>query len=222
MDPAALTQFINQVSPLLITVVVPMIVLALKKALPNVPTFLLPIAAPFLGALGDLVVNTVSGWSPAGGSVAMAAVAGALGVFLRETFDQSRKALAAHAASKPDSPGGTNALLLLPVLALLAMLLACASPPKVPQTADEAIREARVLLTAGYKQVADNLSAGVMTSTEGQSAINKLDDFRDKVGEAERLKRQGDLLSAKNKADLVNRLLTELHRTLAEKARGSS
>jgi len=88
----SLANLINQLSPLVITVSVPLIIIAIKKALPNIPTVLLPIAAPFVGILGDFLVTVVTGWAPAGGMV-VAAAAGALGVFLREVVDQTKKAI---------------------------------------------------------------------------------------------------------------------------------
>lgn len=77
---------------LLISFVVPALIAAVKTLVPWVPKAVLPILAPLAGAAVELVGYLVGMWpsDPLRG-----AVFGALGVFIREVYDQLRKALAA-------------------------------------------------------------------------------------------------------------------------------
>jgi hypothetical protein len=75
---------------MLLPVLVPVLIAGAKYLVPLMPGWWLPILAPLLGAgldiLGYYTAGTISNplWS---------AVAGALGVFVRELYDQSKKRL---------------------------------------------------------------------------------------------------------------------------------
>ena len=76
---------------LLIPIVVPLVLAGLKRLAPSLPSLLLPVLAPFLGALSaGLTVVTDLGTG---------AVLGAAGVGVREVVDQSRKAITKPAAT---------------------------------------------------------------------------------------------------------------------------
>lgn len=90
MDIAAL---INDIGLPLIAAVVPVIVAAFKKLLPKVPTFLLPLLAPLLGAAGDFLLSLLAGVPATGWKGALAGLAG---VGVREIVDQTKKALPAN------------------------------------------------------------------------------------------------------------------------------
>lgn len=87
MDIAAL---INDIGLPLIAALVPVIVAAFKTLLPKVPTFLLPLLAPILGAAGDLLLGLLAGVPATGWKGALAGLAG---VGVREIVDQTKKAL---------------------------------------------------------------------------------------------------------------------------------
>lgn len=75
----------------LIPLLVPIVVAIGKSLLPKVPTWVLPILAPALGALIDYIGSLATG---ADASPVVAAALGASGVGLREIVDQLRKRLA--------------------------------------------------------------------------------------------------------------------------------
>lgn len=87
-----IVQFLNQLSPLLVTIFAPIVVALIKARYAKIPTWMLPLSAPIIGVAGDALVTWVTGLSLTGGPVE-AAFAGALGVFVREVVDQSKKAL---------------------------------------------------------------------------------------------------------------------------------
>jgi MFS superfamily sulfate permease-like transporter len=60
------------------------VVAAVKKVSPRVPKVFLPAIAPVVGVAVSLVTDSLS--------VADGAVLGALGVFVREVYDQAKKA----------------------------------------------------------------------------------------------------------------------------------
>jgi hypothetical protein len=93
MDIAAI---INDIGLPLIAVIVPLIVAAFKKVVPDIPSFLLPVIAPVLGAGGGLLLAWLAS-VPGGGW--KGAAAGLAGVGVRELVDQLKKAL--PAASPP-------------------------------------------------------------------------------------------------------------------------
>jgi hypothetical protein len=87
---------IEQMSPGIIAVAVPLIIAGLKKLYESIPPWLIPIIAPALGVLGDAIVGLASGLSLGHGPIG-AAIAGLAGVGAREIVDQLRKRSAANA-----------------------------------------------------------------------------------------------------------------------------
>lgn len=88
VTPSAST---SPVSTLLLTIIpllVPIVVAIGKSALPKVPTWLLPILAPALGALIDYLGSLATGGSA---NPIAAAILGSAGVGLREIVDQVKQ-----------------------------------------------------------------------------------------------------------------------------------
>jgi hypothetical protein len=104
---------------MLVPVLVPAAIAALKQLLPKIPKPWLPILAPLLGALIDIAATC-----QVGPGTPLAALLGAAGVGLREILDQLRKALSA--ADPPPPPAGPAGLLLL--CALPVLFLGCKTP----------------------------------------------------------------------------------------------
>jgi len=75
---------IGKLAALLIPIFIPVLIAGLKQILPKLPSWILPILAPILGALSA----TVSGVTDPG----TGAVLGLAGVGLREAVDQTKKA----------------------------------------------------------------------------------------------------------------------------------
>jgi hypothetical protein len=76
-------------APLLIPMLVPMLVAVVKYYVPLLPKLWLPVLTPVLGAALDIVNYYIGldSWGPMWG-----AFLGALGVFVREVYDQVKKA----------------------------------------------------------------------------------------------------------------------------------
>lgn len=91
MNPTTLT--------LLITVLTPSLIAGLKILLPKLPKVLLPLLCPLLGVLIDLVAQQTTGTDL--GNTGTAALFGALGLFLREVYDQVAKWLTGQAKVIP-------------------------------------------------------------------------------------------------------------------------
>jgi hypothetical protein len=68
--------------------IVPIVILGVKKVLPSVPSFVLPILAPILGIAIDYVNHFATG---AGTNLWASIALGAAGVGLREVFDQVKQ-----------------------------------------------------------------------------------------------------------------------------------
>lgn len=83
----------------LIPLLVPIVVAIGKSLLPKVPTWVLPILAPALGALIDYIGSLATG---ADASPIVAAIYGSAGVGARELYDQIRKRL--MDGPKPTTP----------------------------------------------------------------------------------------------------------------------
>lgn len=103
----------------LIPILVPLLIAGLKKLWPSVPGHWLPYLCPALGLLADTIAKLAGS---AGAGPEVAAALGALGLFLRELVDQSRKAL-------NQAGGGKLALLALCLCASVA-ITGCVSPTK--------------------------------------------------------------------------------------------
>lgn len=74
---------------LLIPLIVPIALAGLKYIVPKIPKAALPILAPVLGAAVEIVGHYAGLWAA---DPVKGAIFGALGVFIREVYDQLRKA----------------------------------------------------------------------------------------------------------------------------------
>jgi hypothetical protein len=79
--------------PMLVSVLSPVVVAGVKKVVPKVPKVLLPLASVAVGTAGAVLSDHVFG-SALGASGG--AVAGAVGVAVREVLDQVKAALSAE------------------------------------------------------------------------------------------------------------------------------
>ena len=75
---------------LLIAGLTPIVISGIKKVVPKIPTVALPFAAPIVGVILTQIEAFVTGHST---SLVTGAVAGALGLYLREVVDQSKQKL---------------------------------------------------------------------------------------------------------------------------------
>lgn len=206
----ALKQFVNQVSPLAIAVLVPMIVAGFKKLMPNIPSWLLPVSAPFVGALGDFIVTVISGWSPAGGTLP-ALLAGALGVFVRESFDQVKKAL-------PPGTGTIKAIAPFLLVALFALggPTGCAGmgAMAVPQTPAQQIAYAKATHTGLVNMTATLTETGKLTWVDAIGVREKLRTADATLALARSMVKQGIPADGLAQLEMAQKLLIELNNYL--------
>lgn len=66
-------------------VVVPLIIAGVKKVLPSLPTWLLPVLTPFLGASVDVINHFATGSAT---NIVLSSLLGLAGVGVREVVDQ--------------------------------------------------------------------------------------------------------------------------------------
>jgi hypothetical protein len=116
-------------------------------------------------------------------------------------------------------------------LLALALLAGCAmftQPGTVPvseklspaaQSAQTAINEANILLTAAANVIAQNVVDGISTKDEGQKQIDQVRTYATQVDRAQKLLESGDIVSARNQAELAQKLIATLHREVAARAR---
>jgi hypothetical protein len=88
---------------LLIPILVPAAIAALKAAIPALPKWALPILAPLLGAVAEIAAS-YSGVGFGGAPGLTGALLGAAGTGVREIADQTRKRLAESQAPPPPAP----------------------------------------------------------------------------------------------------------------------
>lgn len=81
---------LSQYLVMIIPVVVPILIAGLKKWIPNIPSWILPVLAPLLGALADLIMQAAG--VQTGGAV-KGALLGSAGVGLRELQNQVAQAM---------------------------------------------------------------------------------------------------------------------------------
>lgn len=84
----------------LLPVIVPLLVALGKGLLPKVPTWILPILAPALGALIDFLTAKATGGTA---SPVLALALGSAGVGLREIYDQTKTRIKDGPAPTPDT-----------------------------------------------------------------------------------------------------------------------
>lgn len=116
----------------------------------------------------------------------------------------------------------------------LSLLAGCAmftQPGTIPvsqqlspaaQTAQTAINEANILLTAAANVIAQNVVDGISTKAEGQKQLDQVRTYAAQVDRAKRLLDSGDIVAAKDQAELASKLIVALHREVASRARKPS
>lgn len=87
------------------------------------------------------------------------------------------------------------------------------------QAAQTTINEANILLTAAANVIAQNVVDGISTKDEGQKQIDQVRTYAAQVDRAQKLLESGDIVSAKNQAELAQKLIVTLHREVAARAR---
>src|ERR1044071_3775295 len=87
------------------------------------------------------------------------------------------------------------------------------------QAAQTAINEGNVLLIAFNKAVGQQKVDGIITAAERDAYLDRSDAYGKNLDDAQKALRAGDVLSAKNQAELVKRLITTLHKEVANIAR---
>lgn len=105
------------------------------------------------------------------------------------------------------------------ILLATAMLSACSLFADPPKTTQDVIVQARVTIAAIAQQVAENVRTGVMTSAERDSAVVDLKKYQATVDQAETLLASGDAAGAQQKINLINTVLLDFSKRMAEKAR---
>lgn len=116
------------------------------------------------------------------------------------------------------------------LLSLALLLPSCAlfAPAEIPvsqqlsvqaQAAQKSINEANVALASAANVIAQNVTDGIMTKPEAQAMLDKVKDYAKKVDAAQTLLNSGDILSAKNQADLIKSAILALHKEVAKRAR---
>lgn len=89
----------------------------------------------------------------------------------------------------------------------------------VAQQAQTAINETNVLLNAMAQVIGANVQDRIYTREEGQQKLDLVRAYGRDVDRAQALLDSGEVLAAKDKAELTMRLLTALQREVAKSAR---
>jgi hypothetical protein len=89
----------------------------------------------------------------------------------------------------------------------------------VAQQAQTSINEANVLLNAMAQVIGANVQEKIYTREEGQKKLDQVRAYGSEVDRAQALLDRGEVLAAKDKAELAMRLLTILQREVAAQAR---
>jgi hypothetical protein len=89
----------------------------------------------------------------------------------------------------------------------------------VAQQAQTSINEANVLLNAMAQVIGANVQEKIYTREEGQQKLDQVRAYGREVDRAQALLDRGEVLAAKDKAELAMRLLTILQREVAAQAR---
>lgn len=87
---------------LIITVLTPLVIAAIKLVVPRIPKVALPFIAPVVGVLLDQLAGAMTAYEA---NLVLGAVAGGLGVWLREITNQTKKVAVTkqlEPAGKPD------------------------------------------------------------------------------------------------------------------------
>lgn len=86
----------NDVVALLTPVVVPLIIAGMKLLMPKIPSWILPLIAPVLGVLINIIDQAVTSHA---GNIWLAAALGLAGVGVREVVDQTKQTVTAPPAT---------------------------------------------------------------------------------------------------------------------------
>jgi hypothetical protein len=87
------------------------------------------------------------------------------------------------------------------------------------QAAMNAINEANVLLAAAANVIAQNVVDGISTKAEGQKLLDQVRAYSADVDRAKAMLVAGEVLAARDKAELARKLVVALHREVAARAR---
>lgn len=93
------------------------------------------------------------------------------------------------------------------------------SLPPVAQEAQKLIREAHIAIAAASSVIKQNTDAKVWTSTEAQGYLDRVATARKRVLEAQKVLDQGLFEVALNQAKVLDVIILQLQRELAEAAR---
>jgi hypothetical protein len=104
-------------------------------------------------------------------------------------------------------------------LLIILSMMGCATT--VPKTPQQIINDAKVQVAISYKQARERFENNISTKQEFSDEIKKIDGYKAKVNESQKLLDQGFAVLARDKAALVNQLVITLQRELAQRARRS-
>lgn len=105
------------------------------------------------------------------------------------------------------------------LLLATAMLAACSLYTSPPKTTQDVIIQAHITIAAIAQQVAENVRTGVMTPAERDSIVIDLKKYESVVDSAQILLIDGDAAGAEQKMNLINAVLLDFSKRIAEKAR---
>lgn len=105
------------------------------------------------------------------------------------------------------------------LLLATAMLAACSLYTSPPKTTQDVIIQAHITIAAIAQQVAENVRTGVMTPAERDSIVIDLKKYESVVDSAQILLIDGDVAGAEQKMNLINAVLLDFSKRIAEKAR---
>lgn len=116
------------------------------------------------------------------------------------------------------------------LLAALLSLAGCAvmAPAGIPvsqslspaaQTAQSAINEANIALNSMAQVIGQNVTEGIYTKAEAQKKLDQVREYGKEVDRAQELLDSGNVLAAKDKAELAQKLIIVLQREVAKSAR---
>jgi len=114
------------------------------------------------------------------------------------------------------------------VAALLAVLPACSlfQPAQIPvkqslpvaaQETQKIINEANVLLTAAANVIAQNIQSGVLAKEDALPQIKRLAELAKQVDSVQLLLDSGNILTAKNQAELLSLAILTLHKQIVSR-----
>ena len=123
-----------------------------------------------------------------------------------------------------------KAILSALVLSLGLVLSGCSmvAPATVPvsqslspaaQSVQKALNEANITIAAAANVVAQYVADGILTKPEAQKYVAELKGYAAQADKAQKMLDSGDVVNAKNQAELLNRLIVALHREVSTRSR---